>query len=163
MYSKGPQGYPSGLMIASVNATSISFVWDKPEFGSFLTGYSYKFFSGFKVKRGTIEGIDNVYVTFTDLVNLNETGYALSVAFMNPSGSGLYSPKVFAYYRPRSKNKYINAFIQVHLSFPLPLSLFLFSFLSLFLSLSLSRVRARELHTYIHTYIHIYICGKVAF
>ena len=98
LYSKAPIGYPTGLRIVSINRTSVTFAWNKPRFRNHITGYYYKFNWGWKRKRGTNEGLDNVVVTFNNLPGRRGKRYTcgLRVAFMNPSGLGPFSPKVYA-------------------------------------------------------------------
>ena len=60
------------------------------------------------MKKGTNEGVNNVAVTFTGIpkwsIKVDMPG--LSVAFMNPSGLGPFSPRVFANYSlPTANNQ----------------------------------------------------------
>ena len=120
LYSKVPVGYPAGLRIVSINSTTVTFAWNKPLFRNYITGYVYEFYLEVNVKKGTNKGINNVVVTFTGIPRQIGKGYTcgLRVAFMNPSGLGPFSPKVYAIYTlPTTKNQSRSECIHIFESF----------------------------------------------
>ena len=77
-----------------MNATSVTFTWNMPSKILYINGYGFKLIAGKKMRKGTIEGIDNNFAEFTLQQLGDEEQFSLSVAFKNPNALGPYSPRL---------------------------------------------------------------------